>query len=261
MVKTEEKLIVNGKRLDGRAFAELRPVRMQVGVVERADGSAQVSFGDTEAIVSAYGPRKLFPRFMQEQDTGIIRYRYNMAAFSTSDRVQPGTSRRGIEISKVSRIAFEPVIFLEDFPVTTIDVFTEIIQADGSTRVTGINAASLALATAGIPMRNLITACSVGKVNGELVVDLNGQEDNNSEADVAVALIVPKDKLTLLQMDGLLTKEELFKLLGMAQEACKKIYEMQKSAIKEAYKAKPEKEAKGEKETKPEKSGKVKEER
>jgi len=236
MVKTNEKLIVKGKRLDGRALEDMRTVKMGVGVVERADGSAQAIFGRTEAIVSAYGPRKLYPRFLQESDTGILRCRYNMAPFSVEDRKRPGPSRRSIEISKVTRLALEPATFLTDFPKTVVDVFIEIVRADGSTRVTGINAASIALAAAGIPMRDLVTACSVGKIDDKLVVDLNGLEDNNSEADVSFAMMPSKDKITLLQMDGLLTKEELFELLDLAKKTCKKIYEMQKSALKESYK-------------------------
>lgn len=237
MVKTDEKLIVKGKRLDGRTPEDLRTVKMEVGVVDRADGSAQVSFGKTEAVVSVHGPRKLFPRFLQESDTGILRCRYNMAPFSVEDRKSPGPSRRSIEISKVTRLAFEPVTFLDDFPKTVVDVFIEIISGDGSTRVTGINAASLALAAAGVPMRDLVAACSVGKIDDKLVVDLNGLEDNNSEADIAFAMMPSKDKVTLLQMDGRLAKEELFKALDLARENCKKIYEMQKSALKESYKS------------------------
>jgi exosome complex component RRP41 len=127
------------------------------------------------------------------------------------------------------------VIFLEDFPKVTIDVFVEILQADGSTRVTAINAASLALASAGIPMKDLVAACSVGKIDGTLVVDLNGREDNNSESDVAFALLPTKEKISLLQMDGNLTKEELFDLIKLATNSCKKIYEMQKKVLKEKY--------------------------
>ena len=159
-----------------------------------------------------------------------------MAPFSCTDRISPGSSRRGTEISKVSRLAFEPATFLDDFPTTVVDVFTEILQADGSTRVTGINAASMALAMAGVPMRDLVAACSVGKIDGQLVADLNGIEDNNSEADVAVAMMPTKDRVTLLQMDGILTKDELFKLLDMAKENCTQIYELQKATIKESFK-------------------------
>jgi exosome complex component RRP41 len=243
MAKTNDKLIVNGKRLDGRAFGDMRPITMRINAVDNADGSAQVSFGNTEAIVAVYGPRKLFPRFLQENDRGIMRYRYNMAPFSCTDRIRPGSSRRGTEISKTSRLAFEPVAFLNDFPTTVVDVFTEILQADGSTRVTGINAASMAIAVAGVPMRDLVAACSVGKIQGQLVADLNGIEDNNSEADVAVAMMPTKDRLTLLQMDGALTKDELFTLLDMARENCRRIYEMQKKAIKESFRQNPDADA------------------
>lgn len=236
MVKTDEKLIVDGKRLDGRALDEMRPIEIEVNVVGRADGSARVAFGKTEAIASAYGPRRLYPRFLQEADRGILRCRYRMAPFSTEDRVRPGRSRRAVELSKVIRLALGASTFLDDFPKTVVDVFIEITQADGSTRVTGINAASLALAAAGVPMRDMIAACSVGKIHDELISDLNGIEDNNSEADIAFAMLPTKGLITLLQMDGRLTKDELFTLLEKAEENCKNIYEMQKKVLKDHYK-------------------------
>ena len=231
----EEKLLIDGKRLDGRLPEQLRNIEVKIGVVDRANGSAEVKFGNTVAMASVHGPRELYPRFLQEPDTGVIRCRYNMAPFSVTDRKSPGPDRRSTEISKVMRLALKPIIFLEDFPKVTIDVFVEILQADGSTRVTGINAASLALASAGIPMRDLVTACSVGKIDDTLIVDLNGKEDNNSQADLAIAMLPAKEKITLLQMDGTLTKDEILKLLQLAKESCEKIYELQKNALKSFY--------------------------
>lgn len=234
--KADIKLLDGGKRLDGRKSNEIREIKMEMGNVSRADGSAKVSFGETTSIVSVYGPRNLFPRFLQESNTGILRSKYSMAPFSVDDRKNPAPDRRSTEISKVTRLAFAPTVFLEEFPKTVVDIFVEIIQADGSTRVTGINAASLALAAAGIPMRGLITACSVGKIDGTLVVDLNGIEDNNSEADVAIAMMTSTDEITLLQMDGDLTKKEFMELLNLAKEACGKIHLMQEKTMREVYK-------------------------
>lgn len=230
------KLLIDGKRIDGRLPEQLRDIEMKVGIVTRANGSAEVRFGNTIAIASVYGPRVLYPKFLQEVETGILRARYNMAPFSVDERKSPGPDRRSTELSKVIRLALEPAIFLEDFPKATIDVFVEIIQADGSTRVTGINAASLALATAGIPMKDLVCACSVGKIDETLIVDLNGKEDNNSQADISIAILPSKGKVTLLQMDGDLTKEEIQKLIKLAKDSCEKIYELQKKTIKEFYK-------------------------
>jgi exosome complex component RRP41 len=235
MRKSDVKLLVDGKRVDGRLPEEMRPIEMKVDVVSRADGSAMVRFGNTVAIAAVYGPRPLYPKYLQESRTGILRCRYNMVPFSVAERKNPGPDRRSIELSKVIRLALEPAIFLEEFPKATIDVFVEIIQADGSTRVTGINAASLALASAGVPMKDLVAACSAGKIDGNLILDLSGIEDNNSECDLAFAMMPGKDKVTLLQMDGILTRDELKKLMEIARDACKKIYERQKDTIKEKY--------------------------
>jgi len=233
--KSDKKLVVNGKRTDGRELNQLRPIEMQIGLINRANGSALVKFGDTHAIAAVYGPRELMPRHMQEAERGIIRTRYNMAPFSVDDRKAPGSDRRSTELSKVIRLALQPVVFVEDFPKATVDVYIEILQADGSTRVTGINAASLAMAAAGVPMTDLVTACSAGKIDGKLVLDLNGMEDNYGEADMGFAMIAPKNLVTLLQMDGILTKEEVLKLLKMSKESCQDIYKLQMKALKERY--------------------------
>lgn len=226
------------KRVDGREAEELRPIEMKLDIVSRADGSASVKFGRTHLIASVFGPKALHPKHLQEVEKCVLNCRYNMAPFSVDERKSPGTDRRSIEISKVIRLALEPAIFLEDFPRAAIDVFLEVIEADGSTRVTGINAASLALASAGIPMRDLVVACSAGKVNEKLVVDLNGIEDNTSQADIAFAMLPRKKEVTLLQMDGILTKEEIKDLLKLASESCMRIYELQKKALREKYEVK-----------------------
>ncbi len=86
MTKTDEKLVVNGKRIDGRKPDELRKIEMEIGVIPNANGSARVSFGKTTAIAAVYGPRPLFPRHLQESDSGIIQFKYDMATFSVDER-------------------------------------------------------------------------------------------------------------------------------------------------------------------------------
>ena len=236
MKKSDVPLIVSGRRIDGRLPEELREIKMSVGEILNADGSARVSFGKTEVIVAVYGPRALFPKFLQESDIGLVRVIYSMSPFSVDERKNPAPDRRSIEISKVTKEALTGAIFIEDFPKAVVDVYENIVQADGSTRVTAINAASLALASAGVPMKDLVAACSVGKIDGTLIVDLNGKEDNYSESDIAVAMMPSKGLITLLQMDGRLTKEEVMELLKKAEETCKKIYEMQKKTLLEKFK-------------------------
>lgn len=229
------------KRYDGRKFEDLRETEAKVGVVKRADGSAMFRIGKTTALAAVYGPRELHPKFLQDPTRGVLRCNYNMMAFSGSgERVKPGSSRRSREISLVTEGALNPVLDLNDFPGTVVDVFIEIIQSDAGTRCAGICAASMALADAGFPMKDLVSAISVGRVEDKLLVDLNKQEEDHHEgagvADIAVAMMPRLDKLTLLQMDGIVTKEEISNVLQLAKEACKKIYELQKKALLEKYK-------------------------
>jgi len=230
-----EKLIVDGKRIDGRDFDEMRPIKIVVGPLHRADGSCYIEHGKNKVMAAVYGPREVHPKHLQEATRAIVRYRYNMAPFSVEERKRPGPDRRSIEISKVSREALESVILKEYFPRSTIDIFVEILQADAGTRVAALNAASVALADAGIPMKGLISACSVGKVDDTLVLDLCKEEDNYGQADMPVAIVANTGEIALLQMDGHLTREEFERALEMAIDGCKRIYKLQREALLAKY--------------------------
>ncbi len=225
------------KRTDGRKANEFRPVTAKVGIIPNADGSAMFSFGNTIAIAAVYGPRNLHPQHMQDPQTGILRVNYDLLSFSVSERKKPGPSRRSTEISKVTEWALLPAVKIKEFQNTVIDVQIYILQADASTRTAGINAASMALAHAGIPMRGLITSVSVGKLDKQLVVDVNKEEedfeDGEGATDFAIAKMANTNEYTLLQLDGKIQPEIVPKCLELADEACREIYEIQKNALKE----------------------------
>jgi exosome complex component RRP41 len=126
-------------------------------------------------------------------------------------------------------------VFVEYYPRTGVDIFVEVLQADGGTRCASITAASLALADAGIPMRDLVVACAAGKIDDTVVLDLFDTEDKVGTADVPVAFMPNLNAVTLLQMDGNLSPEEFEKAVNMAIEGCRKIYDMQKEALKTKY--------------------------
>lgn len=234
-VEAPKKLIKNGLRLDGRKPEELRPIKMEVGVLDKADGSAYIEQGRNKILVAVYGPREAHPKHIALSDRAALRCRYHMAPFSTEERRSPAPSRRDMELSKVIREALEPSILTQLYPRTTIDVFIEILQSDGGTRCAGITGASLALADAGIPLKDMVAACAVGKVDGKLVLDLNDLEDKYGEADMPIALMPNTGKITLLQMDGDLSTEEFNAAIEMAVEACKKISHMQRESIRRKY--------------------------
>src|SRR3989339_866854 len=228
------------KRAENRGFEETRPIEAKVGVIARADGSAYFKIGNTAAYAAVYGPRNLYPRFLQNPQKGILRCNYNMMPFSgTGERVRPGNSRRGREISLVTEKALLPVLDLEEFPNSVVDVFIELPQTEAGSRCAGICAASMALADAGLAMRDLVAAVSVGRVDDKLVVDLDYKEESYEDgpvADIPVAMMPNHDKITLLQMYGLISKDQLKKAIEMGKKACKDIYQVQKKALKDKYK-------------------------
>ncbi len=230
--------MVYSQRADGRKFDELRPIEAKVGVIKRADGSAMFKIGKTIALAAVYGPRALHPTFLRNPETGILRCNYNMLAFSGSgERVRPGPSRRSKELGLVIEKALSPVLDLRAFPDSVVDVYIELIQTDSGTRCAGITAAAMALADAGLPMRDLVAAVSVGLVGDKVVVDLNKEEEDYEEGatDVPIAMTSVDNKITLLQLDGNATKEQMKELLEYAKKACSKIHEIQKKALKDRF--------------------------
>lgn len=225
------------KRHDGRKNDELRKMEAKVGIVPNADGSAMFSFGDTIAIAAVYGPKKMHPQHQQNPEKGTLRCNYNMISFSVSDRIRPGPSRRSTEISKITEWALEPVLLIKKYPNMVIDVHISIIQANASTRCAGINAAILALAHAGIPMKGLVSSVSIGKLDKQLVVDVDKHEEDFEEGEGATDIPITmnqKGELTHLQLDGKISKEELKQAIELAKSATEKIYEVQKKALKDS---------------------------
>jgi exosome complex component RRP41 len=236
MNEKPEKLIdKKGLRLDGRKPGQLRSVKLEVGVIPNADGSAYIEQGKNKILVGVYGPREAHPKHLALQDRAVLKCRYHMAPFSVQERKSPAPSRREVELSKVIRESLEPAIFLEYYPRTMIDLTIEVLQADGGTRCASIAAASLALADSGIPMRDLVVACAAGKADDTIVLDLMDEEDKLGSADVPVALMPNLNAITLLQMDGKLNHEEFETAVNLAIEGCKQIYAMQKEALKAKY--------------------------
>jgi exosome complex component RRP41 len=223
------------KRYDGRKPDELRPLRIESGVLPNADGSAYIEMGRNKIIVGVFGPREMHPKRLSKPNMATLRCRYHMAPFSVDPRRSPAPSRRDNEISMVMRYALEPAVFLERYPRSVIDVYAEILEADGGTRTACINAASVALVDAGIPMRDLVASCAAGKMDGQLILDLGDYEDKEGEADVPLAYMPKSEQVTLLQMDGILSQEDFNGCIDMAIEGCKQVYEVQREALKKKY--------------------------
>jgi len=224
------------KRLDNRKFDEFRPIKVETGVIPNADGSALFAFGETIAIAAVYGPKQLHPAHMKEPDRGIIRCEYIMLPFSVTERARPGPSRRSKEISMISANALSSVVDLTRFPGTVIDVQILILQANASTRCAGINAAAIALAHAGIVMKELVSSVSIGKIDDKIVVDVDKKEEDYSDGegstDIPFTLTSRSKSIVHLQLDGKIPLKRFKEAFLAAKNACEKILKYQERALK-----------------------------
>lgn len=232
----DKKLMINGKRLDGREPEDLRPVLMKVGILNNADGSSYIQWGGNKVLCGVFGPRECIPKHAADPFKALIKCTYTMSPFaSKEEHGRGGPTRRSTEISKVIKEVFENLIFAEKYPRTQIDIFIDVLQAEGGTRVASVTAAALALADAGIPMRDMVSAVAIGKIEGELIVDLGKEEDNSGQSDMPLAISSKDKSILLLQMDGLLTKEDVEKALDMAERGSEKLSAMQRAALEKRY--------------------------
>lgn len=225
-----------GKRIDGRGAKDLRPIKIKVHPLNRADGSCYIEWGTNKVIASVYGPKEAQPKHLQDPLRAIVRCNYDMASFSVDERKRPGPDRRSSEISKVIGEALENAVLTNLFPRTMIEVNIEVLEADAGTRCAGLTAAGIALADAGIPMRDIPVACAGGKVDGKIVVDLRKEEDQTGDADLPLAILPRTKEILLMQMDGNLSEKEFYELLDLLADACISISEMQKKALLDRYK-------------------------
>ncbi len=241
-MESDVELIKDGKRLDGRGLYEFRkPLKLEVGVLEDADGSAYIHWGGNKIVAGVYGPKQVLPRHLENPNKAIVRAYYMMGTFSSiEEHGRSAPSRRSLELSMVIGNALENIIRVEELPSTMIDVYMVVLQAEGGTRVAALTAAVAALMNAGIPMRDIAAGVAVGKVAGHVVLDIGKEEDMYGEADMPMAFD-REGNLLLLQMDGRMKPEEIRQALDLGWEKVQELFSLQRRAVEAYYKGEIEK--------------------
>ncbi|KAK4336662.1 hypothetical protein RND71_043666 [Anisodus tanguticus] len=203
-----DKLLTDeGYRVDGRKKNEIRKFNCKLGVFEQADGSAYVEMGNTKVLAAVYGPHDIrFKKSKSLHDKAFINCQYSMATFSTNERKKkPRGDFRAIEITN------------------------KVLQFDGSSFSACINAATLAITHAGIPIKDIVCACSAGLVSDQTITDVNYQEESIGIIPILTTAILPKDKQILsLEQTGRIQIDSLNQLMDAAMEGCQDIYHLLK---------------------------------
>ncbi|CAI2164115.1 5464_t:CDS:2 [Funneliformis geosporum] len=226
-----------GLRNDGRRVKELRKINCKPSVLSQADGSAYIEQGNTKCLAAVYGPREARTKAQVLHNRANINVEISLAPFCMSERKKRSKSdKRILEIASAVKQTFETIIKTELFARSQIDIYLQILQFDGGTIQICINAATLALIDAGIPMVDYVCACSAGCIDNEPVLDLNYVEESHDTPELTVALLPKTGKITLLQMESRLHVDKFQSVMEMATTGCKKIYHILDEVVRENVK-------------------------
>ncbi|KIL67475.1 hypothetical protein M378DRAFT_159291 [Amanita muscaria Koide BX008] len=221
----------HGYRSDGRRQFELRDIGIDLSQQNFADGSAIISHGLTQVLVSVLGPREAKSRSQTIHDRANINVELNVAAFSTGERRRRSKNdKRILEMAAAIRSTFEPVIQTNLFPRSQIDIYVQVLQQDGGVLQTCINGTTLALINAGIPLNDFACAITCGAHSTSPLLDLSLLEENDLP-HMTIAMLPKTGRVTLVTMETRLHVDRFEELLGLALEAGNVLHEEMKLAI------------------------------
>lgn len=235
-------------RFDGRLFDEIRPVKITRGYTEIPEGSVLIEIGKTRVLCTASVEERV-PPFQKGTGHGWVTAEYSMLPRATGVRNQRESTRgkvggRTMEIQRLIGRALRSVVDMSKLGERTIWLDCDVLQADGGTRTASITGAYVALTDAvqyllanklvsQNPLIDSIAAISVGKVNGEAVVDLAYEEDSKAEVDMNIVM-TGSGKFVELQgtAEGeTFDRADLDKFLALGELGIRKLMEEQKSAL------------------------------
>ncbi|THV02787.1 hypothetical protein K435DRAFT_568533, partial [Dendrothele bispora CBS 962.96] len=228
-----EILNAGGYRSDGRRQYELRTISIDLSPQgSGADGSATLSHGLTQVSVCVFGPREAKVRSQTFHDRANINVEVGIAAFSSSERRRRGRGdKRILELSQTIKATFEPVIQTSLYPRSQIDIYIQVLQQDGGLLQACINATTLALVNAGIPLYDFVCAVTGGVHSTLPLLDLTLLEENDLP-NVTVAVMPRTGKVALVTMETRLHVDRFEEIFRLAGEAGKVIHGEMKRAVK-----------------------------
>lgn len=206
-----------------------------MGVFAQADGSAYIEQGNTKALAVVYGPHEIRgSRSKSLHDKATINCQYSMATFSTGERKRrPHGDRKSNEMTLHLKQTFEAAILTQLYPRSQIDIYVQILQSDGGNYCACVNAATLAVIDAGIPMKDYVCACSTGFIEETPLVDLCYVEESAGGPQIALALLPKYDQIALLEMNARLHEDHLEGVIDSAAKACKDVYAVLDRIVRE----------------------------
>ena len=235
-------------RINNREITAIRPIKITPNVIGNADGSCMIEIGKTRVICTASIDNRV-PFWLKNTGKGWVTAEYGMLPRSTNQRMSREAKSgkqtgRTQEIQRLIGRSIRACVDLEKIPEKQIVIDCDVIEADGGTRTASITGAWLALKFCveemmkqGLinksPIKNQIAAISCGILNGQVLIDLDYEEDSAAEVD-ANFVFTSDFELIEVQSTGeekTFKVDDLSKMLNLVKENSHKVFEAQKKAI------------------------------
>ncbi|KAI0723666.1 ribosomal protein S5 domain 2-type protein [Fomitopsis betulina] len=222
-----------GYRSDGRRQYELRDFSIDLSQQGAADGCCTLRHGLTEVLVTVFGPREAKMRSQTLHDRAVINVEVNVLPFSTGERRRRARAdRRILELAATIKSTFEPVVQTALYPRSQVDIYVQVLQQDGGLLHACVNATTLALVCAGIPMTDFVCAVSGGVHSTEPLLDLSMLEENDLP-HMTVAVMPRTGKVTLVALETRLHVDRFADIFKLAGEAGQALHKEMKRAVRE----------------------------
>ncbi|GAB4340465.1 MAG: polyribonucleotide nucleotidyltransferase [Desulfobulbaceae bacterium] len=232
--------VVQGQRIDGRTFDQVRPISCEVGILPRAHGSALFTRGETQAMVIGTLGSERDEQHLEGLGGDVYRrfmLHYNFPPFCVGEvRFLRGPSRRDIGHGNLARRGVQAVLPEEEVFPYTIRVVSEVLESNGSSSMATVCGASMALMDAGVPLKAPVSGVAMGLIKeGDTVVvltDILGDEDHLGDMDFKV--VGTRNGITSLQMDIKIDgvdREIMSRALAQARDGRFHILEKMEEAI------------------------------
>ncbi|XP_076043412.1 exosome complex component RRP41-like [Oratosquilla oratoria] len=242
-----EILSTEGLRQDGRTRTCLRKIDCRLGVYERPNGSGYIEMGSTKVLAAVYGPREVRSFSKQNLDECVIQCQMSRIAASQGERVRrprdPRTRAMSLQVAGI----FQAAIRKSKYPGSQIDIYVQVLQADGSVMAACINASTLALMHAGVELVDFVVACTASSYKGQPFLDVTNMETINA-CELTVSILPNKGhgeddekkkgcksqgQIVSLDTTHTLHRDHFEEVLDLARVGCQQVYEIMHQEVQQ----------------------------
>ena len=221
---------VEGYRQDGRKPDELRHFRVSFNTVPDADGSCYLEHGSCKLLATIYGPYEGESR--SNQDQAVITCDFSMTSYCASERrLRTFGDLKSQKLQMAIQRVFQQAVITETYPKSQIDIHLKILQSDGNDYCPCVNATTLALINAGIPMKDFVCSSTVGYIQNKCICDLNHQEEQQKSPQLTLTQMPQRDDIVALTCESRVHHDIYNEMLDAGTRANLQLFQLMKQAV------------------------------